>query len=123
MTNDDRRRVIVDQPGMIHLVSKEYLQIWGTDVYVNRRFFKGYTYFLCFFGFIGYLSVRFIEADFLLWTLLLANWWTLFVYVFAPVIAILTGVGLIKRYRSRRKRQHKAMMERVQKELESRGGD
>ena len=52
MNDDNQQRVIIDQPGMSHVVTKEYLQIWGSDVMISRWFFKRWTIFMFLFTFI-----------------------------------------------------------------------
>ena len=51
MTGDKetRRQIIVDQPGMTSIVTKEYLVIPFTDAVIHKRFFEYWT-FLAFIG-------------------------------------------------------------------------
>lgn len=48
MGNKKQGQIIIDQPGMTNVVTKEYLQIWGTDVMIHRRFFAYFTIALWF---------------------------------------------------------------------------
>lgn len=47
--NETRRQIIVDQPGMTSIVTKEYLVIPFTDAVIHKKFFEYWT-FLAFVG-------------------------------------------------------------------------
>ena len=73
MARDDQRRVIVDQPGMTSVVTKEYLQIWGSDVMIPKHFFKWWSAAMILLGiccgfFILLYMVGYVLAN--LWLLL-----------------------------------------------------
>ena len=119
MPDRDGFTIVTDQPGMTQVVTREYLQIWGSDIMINRRFFKAYTLFLMFVGVSGYVAVKFLRVDSLVWSLYLANFWI----VTLPLATILVGVGLILRWSHRRERKKREMLKRVRQELQRRGGE
>ena len=119
MTKDDGFTIVTDQPGMTQVVTREYLQIWGSDIMINRKFFKWYTLFLLVVGVAGYGSVKFLRVDSHLWGLYMENFWV----VTLPAAAVLVGVGLIVRWDHSRERKKQEMLKRVRRELQRRGGD
>ena len=52
MGKEPEQRVVIDTPGMTSVVTKEYLQIWGSDVMIAKSFFKQWTLFMFLFTFI-----------------------------------------------------------------------
>ena len=119
MPKDDGYTIVTDQPGMTQVVTREYLQIWGSDIMINRRFFKAYTLFWMFIGVVGYGTIKFLHVDSLLWSVYMDNFWI----VTLPAVAALIVVGLIARWSSRRSRRKEALMRRVRSELQNRGGE
>lgn len=73
MTDDKetRRQIIVDQPGMTSIVTKEYLVIPFTDAVIHKRFFEYWTF------------ITFVGAS-ILWAIGL---WTDWYYQFALALA------------------------------------
>jgi hypothetical protein len=46
LARDDQRRVIVDQPGMTSVVTKEYLVVPFTDTLIHKKFFVWWSLFM-----------------------------------------------------------------------------
>ena len=95
MGKDKTQRVVtVDTPGMTHVVTREYFQIWGTDVMVSRKFFKWWTLMLMLlFGAGTYVATRVFTLDIIAW-----QWFTLNLWVLIPGGAILAGTLYIWRW-------------------------
>ena len=83
MTDDDKtpRQIIIDQPGMTSIVTKEYLVIPFTDAVIHKKFFEYWT-ILAFLG----TSVLWSIA---LWT----DWYTQFALALAGVFKAQIWLG------------------------------
>ena len=98
MSEKDQHRIIVDQPGMTSVVTKEYLQIWGSDTMIAKRFFKYWTFSILLVSWIAtWIITRFIYID-----LLLIEWHLLNLWILIPYATIGAGSLYIwNRYRKK----------------------
>ena len=90
MGNKDKiqRTYVYDQPGMTQVVTREYLQVWGTDMMINRKFLKWYSFFWFGLFIAGYLAVRFINVDYMILSLAQANLlWVIFIGICFGLVA------------------------------------
>ena len=109
MPKKDGFTIVTDQPGMTHVVTKEYLQIWGSDIMINRKFFKWYTIFFLLAGLACYASVKVLRVDSLVWSVYLDNFWI----VTLPAAAVVSVGLFIRWWSNKRQRDNQARRQRA----------
>jgi hypothetical protein len=82
-----QERVIVDQPGMTSVVTKEYLVVPFTDTLIHKKFFFAWSLFML-------LTAPIAAYFFIEWFLL--NLWTLI-----PVAVIITAFLILHNWSSK----------------------
>jgi len=116
---DDKKQgqIIIDQPGMTHVVTKEYLQIWGTDVMIHRKFFLYYTIaawilFQVIWGFIlgsEAVAVFYYTLALIAWNFHLAH-----PVMFAvDAVAVIALIGIVWYNRRRYRQKHTTLQEQI----------
>jgi hypothetical protein len=84
LARDDQRRVIVDQPGMTSVVTKEYLVVPFTDTLIHKKFFVWWSLFM--------LLTAPVFAYFFI------DWFTTNLWLLVPISVIIIAFLLLRNW-------------------------